>query len=161
MERLSIDEAIAHTREVAKKNRTLAESDDLVRNSYSAGLGEKQCLLCAEEHEQLAEWLEELKEYRRQDEQGLLPKLPCSIGSDVYFIPSKVNFDLNKLYQLEESNRVYHQKIAKIVFTERGWYLECDKDLEYGTDHILVDKFYKETWFLSQAEAEDALRRLE
>ncbi len=85
----------------------------------------------------------------------------AEIGRDVYFIPSKVNYELNILNGHDENNRVYHQKIAKIVITERGWYLECDKDLEYGTDHILVDKFYKETWFLSQDEAEDALKRME
>ncbi len=105
--------------------------------------------------------LKQLKEYEDLEEQGLLLKLPCSIGSDVYFIPSKVNYDLNILNGHKGNNRVYHQKVAKIVFTERGWYLECDKDLEYGTDHILVDKFYQITWFLSQAEAEESLRRME
>ncbi len=60
----TIDEAIAHAKEVASRNRILAESDALVRNSYSVGLKKERCLLCAEEHEQLAEWLEELKEYR-------------------------------------------------------------------------------------------------
>lgn len=107
------------------------------------------------------ELVTELMEYRNLEEQGLLPQLPCSIGSDVYFIPSKVVFELNKLNGHEENNRVYHQKVSKIVFTERGWYLECDQDLEYGTDHILVDKLYKETWFLSQAKAEEALKRKE
>ena len=45
---LSIDEAIAHAREVASR-----KFDDRVH-----------CIKCAEEHEQLAEWLEELKSYR-------------------------------------------------------------------------------------------------
>ena len=45
---LSIDEAIAHAREVASR-----KFDDRVH-----------CISCAEEHEQLAEWLEELKAYR-------------------------------------------------------------------------------------------------
>ena len=45
---LSIDEAIAHAREVASR-----KFDDRVH-----------CIRCAEEHEQLAEWLEELKMYR-------------------------------------------------------------------------------------------------
>lgn len=102
---------------------------------------------------------EKLGRYEDLEEQGLLP--PCTIGNDIYFIQSKVNFELNKLNKNEDSNRVYHQKVVKIVVTERGWYLECDKDLEYGTGHILVDKFYKETWFLTQAEAEDALKRME
>ena len=46
---LSIDEAIAHAREVASR-----KFDDRVH-----------CIRCAEEHEQLAEWLEELKAYRK------------------------------------------------------------------------------------------------
>lgn len=109
----------------------------------------------------ICEALQDMAKYKALEEQGLLLKPPCSIGSDVYFIPSKVNFELNKINGHEESNRVYHQKVAKIVFTERGWHLECDKDLEYGTDHILVDKFYKKTWFLSPAEAATALRKME
>lgn len=102
-----------------------------------------------------------LAEYEDLEEQGLLPKIPCSIGSDVYFIPSKVVFELNKVNGHEESNRVYHQKVKKIVFTERGWYMECDKDLEYGTGNIFLDKSYKETWFLTQPEAEEALKEME
>ena len=45
---MTIDEAIAHAREVASR-----KFDDRVH-----------CLKCAEEHEQLAEWLKELKAYR-------------------------------------------------------------------------------------------------
>lgn len=45
---MTIDEAIVHAREVASRN-----FDDRVH-----------CIRCAEEHEQLAEWLEELKAYR-------------------------------------------------------------------------------------------------
>ncbi len=109
----------------------------------------------------IREVMNKLAEYENLEEKGLLPKLPCSIGSDVYFIPSKVNYNLNILNEHEENNRVYYQKVARIVFTEHGWYLECNLDLEYGTDRILVDKFYRETWFLSQAEAEEALERTE
>ena len=95
------------------------------------------------------------------DIKGLLFRLPVAIGSDVYFIPSKVNYDLNVLSRHEENNRVYHQKVANIVFNKRGWYLECDKNLEYGVDHILVDVFYKETWFTSEEEAEQTLAKMQ
>ena len=50
---LSIDEAIANAREVASR-----KFDDRVH-----------CIRCAEEHEQLAEWLEELKEMRKNQGQ--------------------------------------------------------------------------------------------
>lgn len=102
-----------------------------------------------------------LKQYEDEEEQGLLKILPVAIGSDVYFIPSKVNYELNVLNSHEENNKVYHQKVANIVFNERGWYLKCNLDLEYGVYHILVDKLYKETWFTSEEEAEQALKRME
>ena len=64
---MSIDEAIVHTREVAEKQRK--DNDNC---EYKAEYGckecadyySKPCIECAEEHEQLAEWLEELKAYR-------------------------------------------------------------------------------------------------
>ena len=93
-------------------------------------------------------------------EQGRLIKLPCKIGDDVWFVPSRTCYKLNILNKHSEANRVYHQKVAKITFSENGWYLECDKDLEYATDHILPDKMYKETWFLTKPEAEAKLKEL-
>lgn len=104
---------------------------------------------------------EKLKDYEDAEEQGLLLRLPCGIGSDVYIIPSKINCELNILSLHPENNRVYHQKVALITFTEKGWYMECDKDREYATDRILSEKMYKKTWFLSQEEAEAKLKEIE
>ena len=42
MSKMSLDEAIQHAKEVASQ----------------------RCIECAEQHDQLAEWLEELKQYR-------------------------------------------------------------------------------------------------
>lgn len=39
--------------------------------------------------------------------------------------------------------------------------MEGDKDIEYATDRILTEKMYKETWFLSEAEAEAKLAEME
>ena len=59
---MTIDEAITHAREVAiihsnndKLNKTLGDNSPYYNTD---------CLKCAEEHEQLAEWLEELKTTR-------------------------------------------------------------------------------------------------
>lgn len=106
-------------------------------------------------------YYKKLAAYEDAEEQGLLLWLPCGIGSDVYLIPSKVNYELNILSQHPENNKVYHQKVALITFTEKGWYMECDKDREYATDRILSEKMYKETWFLSQEEAEAKLKEME
>ena len=60
---MTIDEAIAHAREVAeiqrnndKLNKTLGKSSPYYNTD---------CIKCAEEQEQLAEWLKELKEYKK------------------------------------------------------------------------------------------------
>jgi hypothetical protein len=88
-------------------------------------------------------------------------KLPCKIGDDVYFIPSKVNYKLNILNKMSESNHVYRQKVASVTINSSGWYVELDKDVEFGTDRICIDTLFEKTWFLSQQEAERALARLE
>lgn len=100
-------------------------------------------------------------EYEDAEEKGLLKILPCGIGDDIYFIPSKVNFGLNILSHHEEYNQVYHQKVELIIFTKDGWYIECDKDREYGTGIVHVDSYFKETWFLTKEEAEQALKKME
>ena len=68
---LSIDEAIAHSRKVAEEQRELfslclypsqecngADICKCFKNKHDG------CLKCAEEHEQIAKWLEELKDYQ-------------------------------------------------------------------------------------------------
>ena len=58
---MTIDEAIAHAREVARVNRLRVKHPVIHRNDEDKI---EACILCAEEHEQLADWLEELKDYR-------------------------------------------------------------------------------------------------
>ena len=73
---MSIDEAIAHAREVAseqKRRSGICVQNNSECDKFSA------CLKCAEEHEQLAEWLELLKWYQQgmediPSESGVLPK---------------------------------------------------------------------------------------
>lgn len=115
----------------------------------------KDCGVCP-----ISKAIDKLAEYEKAEENGFMKMLPVSIGSDVYFIPSKVNYDLNVLVKHEGLNRVFHQKVAKIVFNERGWYLEGDINLEYGVKQIFVDALYKETWFTTEAEAEQALAKM-
>lgn len=105
--------------------------------------------------------MEKLSSYEDAEDQGLLLRFPCGIGSDVYIIPSKTNYKLNILSLHPDNNRVYHQKVSLITFTENGWYIKCDKDREYAIERILSEKMYKETWFLSQEEAEAKLKEME
>ena len=60
---MTIDEAIAHAREVANTQR--GKSGICLQNGLECEHF-SDCLKCAEEHEQLAEWLEELKALREE-----------------------------------------------------------------------------------------------
>lgn len=79
---MTIDRAIAHARDVAK--RRIAEYE----NHYDkdAHYYPRQCKKCAEEHEQLAEWLEELKQYR---EIGTVEECRESVGKQTAKKPQK------------------------------------------------------------------------
>lgn len=64
---MTIDEAISHAREVAENQKMSARL--IQDNEYIPESVDKEAIIhgntiCAEEHEQLAEWLEDLKQYR-------------------------------------------------------------------------------------------------
>ena len=65
---MTIDEAISHAREVAECQKMSARL--IEDNAYIPESVDKEAItygntICANEHEQLAEWLEELKQYRQ------------------------------------------------------------------------------------------------
>ena len=58
---MTLEEAINHAREVAEKNRKCQEENTIILSNRWIS-----SMCCAEEHEQLAEWLEELKRLREK-----------------------------------------------------------------------------------------------
>ena len=85
MERLTLEEAIIHAKEVTKTNRAEATYNFPNLKEYY-----DNCLECANQHNQLAEWLEELKSYKEAEKTGLLLKLPVPIGTIVYCIYTSI-----------------------------------------------------------------------
>lgn len=85
MSRLTIEQAISHAREVAEKNKANCKPNIII--IPNRWISDTQC---AEEHEQLAGWLEELRRYKDLEEQGRLIELPCE---KVYRI---INYDSPK-----------------------------------------------------------------
>lgn len=81
MERITLEEAIKYEKEVAERNyrNTEYESIDSIDDDIKTIYRER-----AKEHEQLANWLEELKSYKEAEEQGLLVRLPCKVGDMVW-----------------------------------------------------------------------------
>lgn len=63
---MKLDEAILHAREVAQRNRKAMnfESTDSIDDDIKIN-----CTHCAEQHEQLAVWLEDLKRRREYDDE--------------------------------------------------------------------------------------------
>ena len=102
-----------------------------------------------------------LAEYEQLEEQSLLVRLPVKIGADIYKIPSKANHDLNVLNGYKANNRVYHQKAYSIVFSQSGWFVQCDKDSIHAPNVICVDVEYGKTWFRTREEAEKKLEEME
>lgn len=121
MERLTLDEAIKHAKEVAKTNRAEATYNFPNLKEYY-----DNCLECANQHDQLTEWLEELKSYKDLEEQGLLVRLPCKVGTEVYYIlgiPNKTPCTIEKcVFKLSDVH-----KIGESLFLTRE---EAEKKLE-------------------------------
>lgn len=135
MERLTLEDAISHAKEVAEKNYRGAdfESIDSVDDDIKAN-----CIKCAEEHEQLAEWLEELKSYKDLDEQGLLVRLPCKVGDSVFIIVGKdisrqgirkIEISDNSIiFKINRQKRIFNvAEFGKTVFLARE---DAEKKLE-------------------------------
>ena len=80
---MTIDEAIKHAEEVAEE-KDMQVGFDTDYPCYQMSDAERnQCKKCAEEHRQLAEWLKELKQLRKQ-----IRWIPCGkrlpeVGSEV------------------------------------------------------------------------------
>ncbi len=95
---LSIDEAIAKHRKIAETQKTLYDACTLKEHN-------SHLLQCAEEHEQLAEWLKELKAYREIGTvEGYKNAIEC----------------YTKKYTIRKSNVQYDKAVDDFVH-------ECDK----------------------------------
>lgn len=83
MERLTLDDAIKYTKDVARKNRINKEKNTIIiPNSFISSND------CANKYGQVAKWLEELKSYKDLEEQGLLVRLPAN-NKEIYIISSR------------------------------------------------------------------------
>lgn len=139
MERLTLEEAIKHAKEVAKTNLAEATYNFPDLKKYY-----DNCSECANQHNQLSEWLEELKSFKEAEKQGLLVRLPCKVGEKLWCIVNSTIRDL----------RVHHFDMpafgtTDIVFRYAdGFKLEC-----------FVGEIGK-TVFLTREEAENKLEEM-
>ena len=112
---MTLDEAILHAREVAERNRKQYKNCP----SNRTDIRYQTCEECAEEHEQLAEWLEELKFIRqwKSDIMDEFCKYDCNSIEEVYKRGyGKALFDIKA--KMKEINNVT-KPVEGVI--ENGW----------------------------------------
>lgn len=114
------------------------------------------------------EQAKELLEYKNAEKKGLLRRFPCKVGDTLYFIGTECDiceddYDHCRCYcELEHKKiKVLTTKARQFCITERGVYV-TDTDAIYASyKHSFDKKKFGKTVFLTQDEAEEALRRME
>lgn len=159
MERLTLEDAISHAKEVAEKNYRGAdfESIDSVDNDIKTN-----CIKCAEEHEKLAEWLEELKSYKGLEEQGLIVRLPCKVGDTVWVVTSPINVFGYDKYDGDAEYEVYESFLSSVSYYASG---EQFRIYAKVTNSFIAAYFrecdFGESIFLTREDAEKKLEEMQ
>lgn len=149
---MNIDEAIKHTREVARESReNIVNGCNL--EPYESYCN-SECAKCAEEHEQFAKWLEELKEYKRLEIQKISLELPCNIGDTLY-----VNISRQGDY-MRKKNRPYEVEVVFIGINGVDNFM----NVKYKTHDTMLSFRFSDIGkmiFLTKEDALEELKRME
>lgn len=101
-----------------------------------------------------------LATYEDLEEQGLLVRLPCKVGDDVYIIPSPTVYRLNIINGYEKINKICHQHVGTIVITAGHWYATSREEYGVYNEKVLNDITFGTTWFLTREEAAKKLEEM-
>ena len=113
----------------------------------------------AKQHDYISA-VRKLCDYEDLEEQGLLVRLPCKAGDDIYVIPSQSVYGINIVNGFEKFNRVYHQHIGSITFFDSHWYATSREEYGIYNEKVLNDIAFGMTWFLTREEAEKKLEEM-
>lgn len=154
MERLTLDDAIKYTKEIARANRVEAENYVPTTGPYY-----NANLECANQYEQISMWLKELKFYKDAEEQGLLVRLPCKVGDTVWVVTSPINvFDeCDGAAEYE----VYESFLSSVTYYTCGEQFRINAKV---TNSFIVEYFrecdFGKTVFFTREEADSKLEEL-
>ena len=147
---MTLDEAIEHCLEKAKEEkRKLLKVGDI----YA-------CSKCAEEHEQLAEWLQELKNYRKRERMTNVLFLPCELGSGVYCIEETIEcrYNYSDDCPMDFKYTYCGSEVDSFICCEHQY---TRLTVVHRTFELtMLDKFAK-TVFLTLEEAKEKLKEME
>ena len=108
---MTLDEAIKHAEEVAEKFESLHERyENMDEDRLLFRVEENECKNCAKEHRQLAEWLKELRAYRKIHEDDCLSWISCSER-----MPKKNEY-------IEYLIQDKYGDICVASYTKKGWH---------------------------------------
>ena len=120
---MTIDKAIANERKIIEKCKTEYELECARYGKRTVdSFGKLECIKVAEEHEQLADWLEELKEYKENQHRSLRHTYEKGYKKAIYDIKEK----------LMKNGFIYTQH-ALYVFNEMAEQLKAG--VNNGTDN--------------------------
>jgi hypothetical protein len=93
---MELDEAIKHAEKVAESKEKQVKNGDWEKDSVT----ERNCVKCAEEHRQLAEWLKELKAYKAVHEESTLRLIDANaLASKKFLNPRAEPNYVREIYQ--------------------------------------------------------------
>ena len=95
---------------------------------------------------------EKLKEYEELEEQGLLVKLPCKLGDDLYWIDDEYDDDGCEIYKTVK----YKNGIAGIFLTKDGFQVAT----KMAQDIFDIDKIGSRWALLSMEQAEQKIKEI-
>lgn len=108
MERLTLEEAIKHARELAERNYKNVRT--YPQELWKPGELEN-CQKCAEEHDQLAKWLQELKECRESENDNIFYQIRKKLKEDK-ILENMEPFIKEHHYRSTENETVLEVKIG-------------------------------------------------
>ena len=117
--------------------------------------------------QRIAELEQELAELK---EKAIVP--PVKIGDTIYVVPSKTNYEINIINRHSELNKVYEYIVSEIRYNKYGYSVVCELDnipfyfnyekaKKWCCEHFDTEKFYGETWFATEQEAQDKLKEIQ
>lgn len=116
-------------------------------------------------------FLEELKQYRDLEEQGLLLRLPCKVGDTVYYIENNTDactdcphysdfYGMDSMCSKTKYNTIYEPRWENIPICDKQFLEITEMKVNLRSIISHLDDFGK-TIFFTQSEAEEKLKELE
>ena len=126
---MTLDEAIIHAEEVADSKERQVINGDWEKGSMT----ECNCIECAEEHRQLAEWLRELKDYRER-----MPSYEAGYNDAKREIALSGEYERAYERGKSDADQTRWIPVSEGLPEEREWYLAVFK--ERDTDYQLIPR---------------------